>query len=96
MTIWARRCVVKSKTIRYQTPDEPPRLGEWIRSTRRPRYAYLVVGVHDAGPVRVGGRVALGGARTWVLLVERRQPSAPGADDVVHPIYWNSRRKVRR
>lgn len=86
---------MKPKTITYRTRDEPPRLGDWIRSVRRPRYAYFIVGIRRVGPVRIGGIVGLDPAIAYKLMVERRPADAPGSDDQVHPIMWDSRARRR-
>lgn len=78
-------------TITYRTRGEPPRLGEWIRSTRRPRHAYLVVGIERKGPFRIGGTVGFDPPIVYKIEVEKRPASAPTDGDVIHPIYWDSR-----
>ena len=81
-------------TIFYRA-REAPRLGEWLRSTRRPRCAYFVVGIEDKGVYRIGGRVGLGAPHVFKLEVERRLANAPAEEDVIHPIYWDARGKKR-
>lgn len=82
-------------TITYRTRDEPPKIGEWLRSTRRPRQAYFVVGIQRKGPFRIAGVVGLDPPIVYKLEVERRPANAPGENDVVHPIHWDSRGKKR-
>lgn len=77
-------------TITYRTADVV-KLGEWVRSTYRPRTAYFIVGIQDRGPFRIGGKVGLGGWRVYKLDVERRRANAPAEGDVVHPIRWDKR-----
>lgn len=79
-------------TITYRTPDIV-KLGEWVRSTYRPRVAFFIVGIEDKGPFKFGGRVGLGGTRVLKLEVERRKADAPADGDVVHPITWDRRGK---
>lgn len=79
-------------TITYRTADVV-KLGEWVRSTYRPRTAFFIVGIQDKGPHKIGGKSGLGGLRVLKLQVERRKADAPGDDDVVHPIVWDYRGK---
>ncbi len=78
-------------TLTYRTRDEPPKIGEWIRSTRRPRYAYFVGGIQRKGPYRFGGRAGLDPPIVYKIDVERRPAGTPADGDVVHPIFWDSR-----
>jgi hypothetical protein len=77
-------------TITYRTRDVV-KLGEWVRSTYRPRTAYFIVGIQDKGPFRIGGVVGLAAPRVYKLEVERRKADAPQDGDIVHPIMWDSR-----
>lgn len=77
-------------TITYRTRD-PIRLGEWVRSTRRPRNAYFIVGIEYKGLFKIGGTVGLHAPRVYRLEVEKHRASAPGRGDVVHPIVWDRR-----
>ncbi len=77
-------------TITYRTRDEV-RLGEWVRSTRRPRNAYFIVGIQDKGVFKIGGTVGLHAPRVYKLEVEKHPAWAPEFGDVVHPIVWDRR-----
>lgn len=66
--------------LTYRTP-EPPKFGEYIRSTRRPRSAYRVVSVRM---VRAG---------VFALGVEKLRADAVPIGATVWPIYWDSRRR---
>lgn len=77
-------------TITYRTRDFIG-LGEWVRSTKRPRYAYFIVGIQDKGLFKIGGTVGLHAPRVYKLEVERRRHDAPNSGDVVHPIRWDRR-----
>lgn len=78
-------------TLTYRTRAEPPKIGEWIRSTRRPRCAYFVVGIERKGPFRIGGTVGFDPPIVYRIEVERRPAQAPLEGDVVHPIFWDAR-----
>lgn len=82
---------MRSKTIRYRTRGKPPMMGEWLRSTRRPRWAFFILGVTRVGPYKIGGTVGFDPPIVYKLQVERRPANAPGPDDVVHPMFWDSR-----
>lgn len=87
---------MKPKIIRYRTRDDPPMIGYWLRSTRRPRYSYLVLGVSCLGAYRVGGRVGLDPPIVYKLTVERRTADAPPSDAEIWPIYWDFRGRKNR
>jgi hypothetical protein len=77
-------------TITYRTRDVV-KLGEWVRSTYRPRRSYFIVGIQDKGPLKIGGKVGFDAPRVLKLEVERRPADAPQSGDVVHSIVWDRR-----
>lgn len=73
--------------ITYRTHDTPS-IGDYIRSTRKPRRAYFIVGVRR-------GREMLNGAVVYKLTVEPLKADAVPAGAIVLPIFWDLRTRRR-
>lgn len=74
--------------ITYRTRGTPS-IGDYVRSTRKPRRAYFIVGVKRV-------HVLPGEWSRYRLTVEPLKADAVPAGAVILPIFWDSRRRRAR
>lgn len=79
--------VATGKRLRARWEGDPPKVGEYLRSSVRPVYAYVIRGVRERRAYK------LATARSLELVVDRVAADDVPADAIVHPWRWDPRRR---